>query len=898
MSDEGEAVQVAVRMRVFNKRELEAASPRVVRMERQLRGSNTYIKNPQTGEEKKFNFDYSFQSHSQTEPGIGDYATQDTVFKDLGQPVMEAALEGRNVCLFAYGQTGAGKSFSMLGKQEPGQEGIIPRTCCAIFDMVSANKNPLYEYAVDIQVVEIYCEQVNDLLADRKLWPPNGHKPHLTDKGYIVDTVRKPCFAYADIESAFQFADRNRSVASHALNPESSRAHTIYTINYERKLRNEAGGKVVETVTARLNLVDLAGSERCELAGTSGQMLKEGNAINLSLTALGQCIKALSEHKKPNFRDSNLTLLLKDSMTNGKVVMIAALSPAAICYEESLSTLRFAERIKQVKIKVSKNVTLDPVADMKRAMEAMREQMQREIDALRGTGGGGGGGGGAPDPEVAAMLQRQQEEAESMRIEYEKRLREMEETAQERLKRAEEIAQMQQHALGGASLKKKEDVSDPHLLNLHEDPRLAETLVYPLKEGITVIGRTNKEAPPDLEFNGMGITKNHAKLEYSGGRVFLTPGHRSRTLINGKPTDTTVELKHNTRVWLGNNYAFRFAFPGKEADGEKFEEPPDYAFAESEIAENSSLEIASHATTLPSGLSKRLSEALKKVEQANIITVDLGKKLEFEAKMFKNRITGETEVAVKVVGNQGEMHWPWEKFEQRLVSYAKEWETWQRAEESNQMYHEKPPSEDPFMDLEPQLVGEADVWLQSLANMMDFRCSAPVLSVIGKAEGRVNVSLIPCDSKGREGPWDEDDPNDPFVDDPSELLGRSVTFCVHIDDIVFDSHGMSTCRYNHTWLRYKINPQDPEEEWHCTTAVPNATFNPKFNHKSFHVYQVDQHVLNMFSKGRMLVQAWGTLSDVAVTENTEEGELAERRRILAELEKQIEERKQTLSSLR
>eukprot|EP00906_Rhabdomonas_costata_P010592 RCo014879 len=306
---DGDSVQVAVRMRVFNGREKAANAERIVRMENFDKGSKTYITDPDTKEEKEFKYDFSFQSHSDSEPGIGEWATQDTVMQTLGIPVLNAALEGRNVSLFAYGQTGSGKSFSMLGKVGvPELEGIIPRSCREIFRRRDSETSPLVQINVDIQVVEVYCEQVNDLLADRKNWPANGHKPRLTPKfGYVVDTITKPCLVYDDIFSAMEFADKNRSVGSHALNPESSRAHTIYQINYSKVTKNESG-KILETVSAKLNLIDLAGSERTDSAGTTGQMLKEGNAINLSLTALGGCIKALSENKKPNFRDSKLTL--------------------------------------------------------------------------------------------------------------------------------------------------------------------------------------------------------------------------------------------------------------------------------------------------------------------------------------------------------------------------------------------------------------------------------------------------------------------------------------------------------------------------------------------------------------------------------------------------------------
>eukprot|EP01006_Ploeotia_vitrea_P055252 TRINITY_DN67977_c10_g3_i1.p1 TRINITY_DN67977_c10_g3~~TRINITY_DN67977_c10_g3_i1.p1 ORF type:complete len:904 (-),score=149.04 TRINITY_DN67977_c10_g3_i1:136-2847(-) len=903
MSGEEESVKVAVRVRLFNKRETEANANLIIRMAKQSVGSNTYIKNPDSGEEKKFNFDYSFQTHSATQEGIGEYATQDTVFEELGRPLLTGALQGRNVCLFAYGQTGAGKSFSMLGA--PGMPGIIPRMCTTIFEMINANEDKALEYAVDITVVEIYCEQLNDLLADRKTWPPGGLKPKLTNIGYVVDgVVTKPCFSYDDIQGAFDFSDRNRSVGSHALNPMSSRAHTIYTINYQRKKRHPTG-KIVETITCRLNLVDLAGSERTGVAGTSGQMLKEGNAINLSLTALGQCIKTLSENKKPNFRDSRLTLLLQASMTNGRVVMIAAVSPANICYDESMSTLRFAERIKQVKIRVSKNVSVDPVAEMKKAMEAMRSDMQDEIDKLRARAAG------HADPEameeLQAQLKAQEEEREAMRAEYARKMAELEESAEERAKRAADIAQNQSAALGGACMIKKENMKEPHLLNLHEDPRLAETLVYPLKDGTTVVGRTNKDNPPDLEFNGMGMIKNHVTIERIDGKIWATPGMRSRTLVNGKAIDSKTELTHNCRVWLGNNYAFRFSYPGHEDEGEKFDEAPDYFFAEQEIAENASFEMTGTAADMiPSALNHKLSEALKKVEQANIIAMDLGQECEFEAKIFKNRITNENDVVVRVLTQKGELHWPWEKFNERLVDFSKEWQQWQYAEDKGEKYKRPADIEDPFEDADFQLIGEADVWLQSLANMIEHEADASILAITGQSEGRLKVDVLPCDCNGREGPWDDDEENDPFVDDPNELLGEEIQFCIKVHNIIFDTNitdSGQVCKFTNVWVRYKVDISNNEEEWSNSEEVAESTFNPKFNYRKVHKVKVDQHILHLLLKGRIIFQVWGKLSqDATAPASPRKGKLdpldaqiAEKKRILEELDKEIAKKKALLA---
>jgi kinesin family protein 1 len=873
---EEEAVQVAVRMRIFNNREKDANAARIIRMTREDKGSKTFITNPETNDEKEFRFDYSFNSHAD-DPVVGPYATQNTVFEDLGRPVMESALEGRNICLFAYGQTGAGKSFSMLGKTDIEElQGIIPRTCREIFKVIDkTGDNPLIKSSVSIQVVEVYCEQINDLLADRKSWPPGGFKPRLTKDGYQCDTVVKPCMNFADIEHAFKFADRNRSVGSHALNPESSRAHTIYTIKYERKTRASATATQEEVVTSRINLVDLAGSERTESAGTSGQMLKEGNAINLSLTALGNCIHALSEGKRPGFRDSKLTLLLQGSMTNGKVIMIAAVSPASICFEESMSTLRFAERIKLVKIKAKKNVTLDPVAEIKKEMEEMRRKMQQEIDELRmraeGKGPVSSGGGAGGDPEeltrLKALLAEQQENEKALREDMERQVHELAETEADRANNAKKISEQWRAALGAATDEKKEDIKEPHLLNLNPEPRLAETLIYKLKDGKTTVGRQNKDSPPDLDFSGMGMLKDHCYFVWSGKKVTLhvnAPG--ARTLVNGQLVEEKAELKHNYRIWLGNNYAFRFAFPGHEDEGEKFdgEQKADYFYAEEEIAREQAK--ASGADGAPSALNHKLSEALKKVEQANIIAGDLSRDCVFQPKIITDRVTGENIVVVYCTLPQGTLSWPWDKFNVRLVDMVKMWEGWQYATNNDVEY--KPPADEnnPFVDKDYQLVGEADVWLQPLCNMIDIDLAPPLLNVGGGKEGDLSIQVVPLDKNNDEGPWDDDD-LDPFVEDADELKGTDIRFAVKVSQLRFDvdlSQG-GRPKYRDTWVRYKINSSDHTEEFTESAHDESSRIDPKYDHVHKFKRHVDDTFLAHIKKGKITFQVWGKLiEDVPV----------------------------------
>eukprot|EP01060_Flectonema_neradi_P010036 TRINITY_DN1717_c0_g1_i1.p1 TRINITY_DN1717_c0_g1~~TRINITY_DN1717_c0_g1_i1.p1 ORF type:complete len:936 (+),score=210.79 TRINITY_DN1717_c0_g1_i1:44-2809(+) len=850
---EEESVKVAVRMRLFNGREKNAGATRVVRMQQEDKGSKTFIVHPETGKENCFAFDFSFQSHSETEQGIGEYATQDTVFNSLGKPVLYCALEGRNVCLFAYGQTGAGKSFSMLGKADPPSlQGIIPRSCLEIFRLRDTERDdPLVKYQISIQVVEVYCEMINDLLEVRSKWPANGHKPRLTKDGYVVDTVTRPCGCYTDIEQAFTIADKNRSVGSHALNPESSRAHTIYTINYQRQKKTSVEAKQAETITAKINLVDLAGSERSESAGTTGQMLKEGNAINLSLTALGSTIKALSEGKRPNFRDSKLTLLLQGSMTNGKVIMIAAVSPASICYDESMSTLRFAERIKMVKIKAKKNVTQDPVAEIKKEMEEMRRVMQEEIDALKLAAEGKA----VPPTEKALELQKlledQEETERQLREDFERQIAKLNSNdGDDAAIRAQMDAEYESE-LG--PMIKVEEISVPHLRNLNEDSRLAETLTYAFKEGVTKIGRSNKSDPPDIEFNGMGIVRGHATITWDkeAGQCFIEGPPEAATTINGKQIEGKTEITHNFRVWLGNNYAFRFVFPGMEEKGEKFETTPDYLFAENEKA----------AEGMGNELGTRLSDALKKVEQARIIAADLEKQIAFEPRLVKNRVTDEDNVVVNVQLPHGVLVWPWEKFNLRLVEMVRIWQLWQTQIDKGEAF-EEPEGDSPFEDFEPQLIGEADVWMASLGNMIENEQDAKINAQVGSQVGRIKLKISPLNDKGEQGPWgDENDEDDPFVDSPEELLGKEISFIVKIASIVFDvdlKEG-ATCKYEDVWVRYKLDNGDPTEHWSSCPQSEGNTFTPTYDWEKKHSLVVDREFIDSLSHRRIVFQVWGKL---------------------------------------
>eukprot|EP01062_Namystynia_karyoxenos_P066239 TRINITY_DN60201_c0_g1_i1.p1 TRINITY_DN60201_c0_g1~~TRINITY_DN60201_c0_g1_i1.p1 ORF type:complete len:1013 (+),score=311.97 TRINITY_DN60201_c0_g1_i1:96-3041(+) len=590
MSEPDEAVQVAVRMRPFSQREIDADARLVVRMQKDERGSRTWIRKPD-GTEREYQFDHSFQTFSPELAGqIGEYADQDYVFERLGRPAMKEALEGKNVCLFAYGQTGAGKSYSMLGKERSSDaslQGIIPRICNEIFRRRDEEKdNPLVETQIYIQVVEIYCEQINDLLSPRRVWPAHGHKPRFLGHslGYTVDTIRHHCQNYADIQQAIDQAAANRSIGAHALNGDSSRAHTLYIITYKRTERKSATAKEATTLSSTINLVDLAGSERCDKAETHGRrsqhggdMMKEGIHVNKSLSALGNCIQVLSQNKKDSlvpFNNSRLTLLLQGAMTNGRVIMIAALSPASICYDESVSTLEFAKRIKRVRIRVTKNICTDPIALLREQKAAMEKQMQEEIDRLRDALKAAGGdpdaflehakAGSVREQELQAELQAERQRREEMEATLERYMAEEEQrvlqTPQQRAQlHAEETHRAQRELtqeLERDGIRNSAPPPGPHLQNINEDPRLSGMITFPLRRGVNNIGLKSRGSDTHVVLHGEGIFEGHCKITLQGEEALLhdvLPG--ARVLINGLPfTPRPGEkhlLLHNTRIWFG-----------------------------------------------------------------------------------------------------------------------------------------------------------------------------------------------------------------------------------------------------------------------------------------------------------------------------------------------------------
>lgn len=332
-------------------------------------------------EEKSFTFDRSFWSHDESDD---QYAGQEDVYNCLGEEFLDHNFEGYHTCIFAYGQTGSGKSYTMMGTPE--RPGLIPRTCEDLFERIEQAQSVDTTYNVRVSYFEVYNEHVRDLLVPRTE-PPNYLKirESPTDGPYVKDLTDVPVKSYADIMNWMRKGDLSRTTASTKMNDTSSRSHAVFTIVLKQIHHDLATDETTER-TARIRLVDLAGSERAKATEATGQRLREGSNINKSLTTLGRVIAALAEPKQQRpggrrtkevvpYRDSILTWLLKDSLGgNSKTAMIACIAPCD--YDETLSTLRYADQAKRIRTRAVVNQDHVSAAERDAQIAEMAEQIR------------------------------------------------------------------------------------------------------------------------------------------------------------------------------------------------------------------------------------------------------------------------------------------------------------------------------------------------------------------------------------------------------------------------------------------------------------------------------------------------------------------------------------------
>ncbi|XP_047219050.1 kinesin-like protein KIF28P isoform X3 [Girardinichthys multiradiatus] len=811
-----DCVKVAVRVRPFNKRERDAGSRCII----SLVSTSIGIHDPRDCHNRRsFCFDYAYWSHSgftrdhtglfvPEEPG-GRYADQDSVFQDLGVGILENSLQGYNATLLAYGQTGSGKSYSMVGYGP--NKGLVPKLCDRLFEAIRENQENR-QCQVFFSMLEIYNEQVVDLLFRGSRTAGGLRVREELQRGFYVEGLRKiPCENALQVEQLMEQGTRTRTTAATQMNANSSRSHMLIILQLKQIFSKES-----ITKQSNINLVDLAGSERQRSSGSEADRLKEGTAINLSLTTLGNVISALADvavGKKVvhiPYRDSVLTKLLQSALGgNSRTVMIATLSPADICYEESLSTLRYAERAKRIQNRAVVNES--PTERLVKELKAENARLMQKLSRMDQEGRRASD----ESKELRQLLTQNELQIRAIQTLWEQNLQEaLKDWEQQYASITQERRMMQMY---------------PYILNINEDAQLSGVVKLFIQEGEWGIGLCDS-SPRSISIKGLGIQERHVVFRNEQRRVTLTPVMGSKVIVNGNTVYETIELQHLDRLILGSNCTYLFIGYPSERGGKDWSRY-DYDYFQSELAAAEGIHLGESNTgsnqTDPSLLAVFYDyiKLMPMVAEANQMSQELSKVWMWSKAKFINR---------KFLMEELYQHFKAEQHENTRVEGLPAVVL--------------PRDKDPFWDpVEPLLLGSAHLWLQSLAFRIPLEEQLEVLGSEGTEEAILQAQLVPCTSNGL--PLGEDD----ILIDPSEILGRRLDFQLVLDQCC------GVC-----WIREARNRgiQISFRVFDCSEPLYTPplwhNINPLLDHRvQFTSLQTSQSLLDYLQSSAVVLELWG-----------------------------------------
>ncbi|KAI9272783.1 P-loop containing nucleoside triphosphate hydrolase protein [Phascolomyces articulosus] len=370
VEEKGTNIQVVLRCRGRNEHEIAANSPVILEAKRRR---DAVLRN--TGKDKEYSFDRVF----------GPESTQEEVYKEVAQPILDEVLMGYNCTIFAYGQTGTGKTYTMEGELEERngrltpRAGIIPRAIYKLFETLDTEHA---EYSVKVSLIELYNEELRDLLNNDDSRTLRIFEDQ-SGSGVIVQGMEESIISTAaEALAIMQEGSKNRIIASTKCNEKSSRSHCIFTLTVHIKEIIPGGEEVLKV--GKLNLVDLAGSENINRSGAEHARAREAGMINQSLLTLGRVINHLVDHSQHvPYRESKLTRLLKDSLGGRtKTCLIATVSVAKMNQEEIISTLDYAKRAKNIRNRPEANQRMYPKI-LLREYEQTIERLKADLQASR-----------------------------------------------------------------------------------------------------------------------------------------------------------------------------------------------------------------------------------------------------------------------------------------------------------------------------------------------------------------------------------------------------------------------------------------------------------------------------------------------------------------------------------
>uniref|UniRef100_A0A8B9J4J3 Kinesin family member 13A n=1 Tax=Astyanax mexicanus TaxID=7994 RepID=A0A8B9J4J3_ASTMX len=868
-------VKVAVRVRPMNRREIELSTKCVLEME-----ENQTILHPPPS--NVFAFDHCFWSMD--ESNVPKYAGQEVVFKCLGEGILQNAFQGYNACIFAYGQTGSGKSYSMMGSVD--QPGLIPRLCCSLFERVGREGNETHSFKVEVSYMEIYNEKVRDLL------DPKGNRQSLK--------VREHKVLGPYVDGLSQLAVTSFEVINKITPILNTKLSILYlcSMNYSTSCV-------------------CAFARQCDVSCV---------CVFRSLTTLGCVISALADqsagkgkNKFVPYRDSVLTWLLKDNLGgNSKTAMIATVSPAADNYEETLSTLRYADRAKRIvnHAVVNEDPNARIIRELREEVEKLKEQLS-QAESLKA-------------PELQEKLQ-----------ESEKLIQEMTVTWEEKLRKTEEIAQL--------------------------------LSTYDLQEH-TLVGADTSQ---DIQLFGIGIQPEHCVIDIAAdGDVTLSPVENARTCVNGMIAYSLVHLWHGDRILWGNNHFFRVNLPkrkrrdrlkdlDRESPRESFvevdvetaseassEQDYSYEFAQMEVMmktlgsndpmqnvvqvlekqyleekrtaleeqklryereldllrqqlsperpsqhqRSNSLAFPTHSTHSKlrlwteerdelfrqslSRLREQVVRAKTLVREANFLSEEMGKLTDYQvtlqipaANLSANRKRGAivSEPAIQVRRkSKGTQVWTIEKLENKLVDMRDHYREWKEGTQDGVRNLDK--QSDPFYEAQENhnLIGVANVFLECLFHDVKLQYAVPIISQQGEVAGRLHVELMRISGPVPERLVGGDDSSEnssesgsyEVMDTNGEIvhMAKKLTCRVRIREAT----GLPLNLSNFVFCQYTFWEQaepavappmvSPDKPSNRST---DTQFTVRFDHCKDFVVQVTEEFLEFISDGALAIEVWG-----------------------------------------
>lgn len=534
----------------YRRRENDLGSGLIVEMDGKKTRLMKPSKQPSTLRENfhDFTFDYSYWSLDDSDD---HFATQEQVFNDLGTDVVDCAFQGYNACVFAYGQTGSGKTFTMMGNSnDPVLQGLVPRICKSLFSRMKVGQEEGTGYKTEVSYLEIYNERVRDLLGPQNVGHGLRVREHRLHGPYVESLSQHPVNDFNEIHNCMVKGNQERTTAATNMNDTSSRSHAIFTITFV-----QAGfiNNIPSETVSKIHLVDLAGSERANSTGATGQRLKEGAHINKSLVTLGSVISSLAELSNPTgskkfyipYRDSTLTWLLKDSLGgNSKTIMIAAISPADVNYSETLSTLRYANR--------AKNIINKPTINEDPNVRLIRE-LRDEISSLQAMLKTGNPTLNEPQLKVLENLQKMEAQEKVLIEEWSEKWREV-----QSILREEKSLGLKKSGIGITL-----DSEKAHLIGINDE--VTGVTLFTLKDGETLIGNEEAHAPQDIVLSGMGICPEHCRIVIQNGSATIHPNEGAQCWLNANLIDQPMAISQGDILLLGRTNMFRYNNPAEAA---------------------------------------------------------------------------------------------------------------------------------------------------------------------------------------------------------------------------------------------------------------------------------------------------------------------------------------------